>query len=120
MRWCPGAPQRRNLRFTRRGGGKTMSAVSPLRMIRTTPLPRPPPIPARSLPVVTAALALLAGSWAAARDHDDLRAAAHAILGANQGVYVEAGDGGGPPRPAPAPPRHPPPGGQRAPHARPV
>ncbi|HEX9474544.1 MAG TPA: D-alanyl-D-alanine carboxypeptidase [Steroidobacteraceae bacterium] len=70
-----------------------MSAVSPLRMIRTTPLPRPLPIPARSLPAVTAALALLAGSGAVARDHDDLRAAAHAILGANQGVYVEAADG---------------------------
>jgi len=62
-------------------------------MIRTIPLPRPSPNPARSLPVLTAALVLLAGSWAAARDHDDLRAAAHAILGANQGVYVEAADG---------------------------
>ncbi len=51
------------------------------------------PIPARSPPVVMAALALLAGNWALARDHGDLSAAAHAILGANQGVYVEAADG---------------------------
>jgi D-alanyl-D-alanine carboxypeptidase/D-alanyl-D-alanine-endopeptidase (penicillin-binding protein 4) len=56
-------------------------------------LARPIPIPARSLPAVAAALGLLASSCALARDYDDLRTAARAILGANQGVYIEAADG---------------------------
>ena len=38
-------------------------------------------------------MALLASSCAVAREYDDLGAAARAILGANQGVYVEAADG---------------------------
>src|SRR5882672_5353417 len=50
-------------------------------------------LPARALPAVAVALLLLAGSCASAREFGDLGAAARAILGANQGVYVEAGDG---------------------------
>jgi D-alanyl-D-alanine carboxypeptidase len=61
--------------------------------MRMPSLPRPLPIPARSLPAVAAALGLLASSCALARGYDDLRTAARAILGANQGVYVEAADG---------------------------
>jgi D-alanyl-D-alanine carboxypeptidase/D-alanyl-D-alanine-endopeptidase (penicillin-binding protein 4) len=70
-----------------------MRAVSPLLSIRITSLPRPLSIPAQSLPAIAAAVALLASSCAVARDHDDLGTAARAILGANQGVYVEAADG---------------------------
>jgi len=50
-------------------------------------------LPARALPAVAVALLLLAGSCASAREFGDLGAAARAILGADQGVYVEAADG---------------------------
>jgi D-alanyl-D-alanine carboxypeptidase/D-alanyl-D-alanine-endopeptidase (penicillin-binding protein 4) len=56
-------------------------------------LPRTLPIPVQSLPAIAAALTLFASSCAVARDYDDLGAAARTILGANQGVYVEAADG---------------------------
>jgi D-alanyl-D-alanine carboxypeptidase/D-alanyl-D-alanine-endopeptidase (penicillin-binding protein 4) len=56
-------------------------------------LPRPLQIPASALSAIAAALALLASCCAVAREHDELGAAARAILGANQGVYVEAADG---------------------------
>jgi len=51
------------------------------------------PLPARALPAVAVALLLLASSCASAREFSDFGAAARAILGADQGVYVEAADG---------------------------
>src|SRR5258706_7788635 len=50
-------------------------------------------LPARALPTAAVALLLLAGSCASARELSELGAAARAILGADQGVYVEAADG---------------------------
>ncbi len=70
-----------------------MSAVDPPPTMRISSLPTPLAIPAPALSAVAAALALLASSGAIARGHDELGAAARTILGANQGVYVEAADG---------------------------
>jgi D-alanyl-D-alanine carboxypeptidase/D-alanyl-D-alanine-endopeptidase (penicillin-binding protein 4) len=50
-------------------------------------------IPARARRPVAIALMLLASSCAIARDYSDLGAAARAILGADQGVYVEGAGG---------------------------
>ena len=70
-----------------------MSAIGPPPTLRISSLPRPLAIPARALSAVAATLALLASSSAIARDRDELDAAARTILGANQGVYVEASNG---------------------------
>ena len=51
-------------------------------------------MPAHPQPAFVVALLLLASGCAIARDFSDLAGAARTILGADQGVYVEAGDGG--------------------------
>src|ERR1700688_3464753 len=70
-----------------------MSAVGPPPTMRISSLPKPLANPAPALSALAAALALLASSGAIAREHDELSSAARALLGANQGVYVEAADG---------------------------
>lgn len=61
---------------------------SPVKFLRSPAL-----MPARAQPTLVVALLLLASGCAIARDFSDLAGAARTILGAEQGVYVEAGDG---------------------------
>src|SRR5882762_605675 len=69
--------------YSRRSG-----TSSPVKFLRSSAL-----IPARAPTALVVALLLLASGCAIGRDFSDLAGAARTILGADQGVYVEASDG---------------------------